>query len=69
MELASIGLECLTEPVAIRVIVFLGKETRLAVVTALDDVQRESCKMDAGAAGMKRSLTKYSRLTKHSGKA
>lgn len=35
----------------VREVVFLGKETGAAVVTALDDVQREAVQMSARAAG------------------
>ena len=52
MQLAGFGLERFAKPVAIRVIVLHGKETRLAIVAALHDMERESGKMDAGAAGM-----------------
>jgi hypothetical protein len=35
----------------IDLIVFFAKEARFAVVPALHDVQRDTIKMDAGAAG------------------
>jgi hypothetical protein len=40
----------------IREVVFLRKETRLAVVPALHDVQRYAIEVNAGAAGHGRSL-------------
>jgi hypothetical protein len=32
-------------------VIFLGEKARLAVVAALDDVQRDTVEVDAGAAG------------------
>ena len=42
----------LAQPVAVAVIILFGKKTGLAIVTALDDVQRHAVKMDAWAAGI-----------------
>ena len=53
---------------AIGVIVLLGEEARLAVVAALDDMERESGKMDAWAAGQGESLAKYFLLANQPGK-
>jgi hypothetical protein len=68
MQRAGTGLECFAQPVAIRVIVLLGKKTRFAVVAALDDMERESGKMDAWAAGHGESLAKYFLLANQPGK-
>jgi hypothetical protein len=40
-----------TQPVQIAGVVVLAKETGLAVVPALDDVQRNTIKLDAAATG------------------
>ena len=43
--------QCFAQLVQICVVVCFGEETRFTVVAALDDVQRDAIKMDAGAAG------------------
>ena len=42
--------QCFAQLVQICVVVCFGEETRFTVVAALDDVQRDAIKMDAGAA-------------------
>jgi hypothetical protein len=43
--------QCLSQPMQVGKVVLLGKEARLTVVAALDDVQRQAIKVNAGAAG------------------
>lgn len=58
VQFALVLAKCFAQPVQIGGVVFLGKEARLAIVPALYDVQWNAIKMDAGAAGYGRMLTR-----------
>ena len=69
MKHAAFPLERFTQPVKVGVIVFFTKETGLAIVAPLNDVQGDIGEVDARAAGHGGSLAKYVRLANHLGKA
>jgi hypothetical protein len=56
-NLSALGLpERFAQPVEVAAVIFLAEEARFAIVAALHDVQRDTVKMDARAAGHVRTL-------------
>lgn len=51
VQAATAFLERLAQPVAVSKVVVISKEAGIAVVSALDYVQRNTSQVDAGAAG------------------
>lgn len=55
MERAVLFVQGFAQPVEIGQVILLAKETGLAVVASLHDVQRNTIKMDAWATGHRQS--------------
>ncbi len=58
MQRAFVLGQRFAQPVQIALVVSLAEETRFAIVAALDDVQRDLVKLDAGAAGNLRVIAR-----------
>jgi hypothetical protein len=43
--------QCLAQSMQVAAVIFFGKETRLAIVTTLHDVERNAIEVDPRAAG------------------
>ena len=51
MQSTAAGLASLAQPFAIGEVILFGKETSVAIMPALHDVQGKAGEMDAGATG------------------